>query len=108
MCGTVGALILILVLTLLVIITVRCVFKHCSEGVSKSDDSGKWIDTKSVLIVQCNYLPQTVSETHKEPIEMKKNEVYGISIAALEPERPPQGSVLMSRNICYVTVQDFK
>ena len=41
-------------------------------------------------------------------IEMKENEVYGVSIAALEPERPPQESVLMSRNIRYVTIQKFK
>ena len=49
-----------------------------------------------------------MSKTQNEPIQMKENEVYGVSVAALEPERPPQGSVLMSRNICYVTVQDFK
>ena len=38
---------------------------------------------------------------------MKENEVYGVSIAALEPERSPQESVLMSSNICYATIQDF-
>ena len=49
-----------------------------------------------------------MSKTQNEPIQMKENEVYGVSVAALEPERSPQESVLMSRNICYVTVQDFK
>ena len=46
-----------------------------------------------------------MSKTQNEPIEMKENEVCGVSIAALEPERSPQESVLMSRNICYVKIQ---
>ena len=46
-----------------------------------------------------------MSKTQNEPIEMKENEVYGVSIAALEPERPPQGNVLMSRNINFVMLQ---
>ena len=50
--------------------------------------------------------PQPISETQNEPIEMKENEVYGVAIAAPEPERSPQESVSMRRNICYVT--DFK
>ena len=49
-----------------------------------------------------------MSKTQNEAIEMKENEVYGVSIVTLEPERPPQESVLMSTNICYVTIQDFK
>ena len=53
-------------------------------------------------------ISQAMSKTQNEPIEMKENEVYGVSIAALEPERSPQESVLMSRNLCYVTIRDFK
>ena len=48
--GAVGALVLILIMTLLVVITLKCACKCFLEGVSKSqaDDSGKWINTKSV------------------------------------------------------------
>ena len=108
-CGAAGALILILILTVPVIITLRYAAKCCPKLVSKSDDSGKLNATKSLIIVHYNAnIPQAKSKTQNEPIQMKENEVYGVSIAALESERPSQESVLMSRNICYVTVQDFK
>ena len=41
---------------------------------------------------------------------MKKNEVYGASMAILEAGRQPQipDDTLMSRNVCYATTQHIE
>ena len=52
----------------------------------------------STCIVNHNY-------DHKD-IEMKKNEVYGVSMAAGQPQI--QDNTLMSKNVCYVTTQHME
>ena len=46
-------------------------------------------------------------------IEMKENEIYGVSMAALQAKRqqplmPDVDDALMSRNVCYATTQHME
>jgi hypothetical protein len=53
----------------------------------------------------------SISNPKDQDIEMKENEVYGVSMATLQAERrQPQmpDDVLMSRNVCYATTQHME
>ena len=65
MCGSVGALFLILLLTILVITTLKCTSEHCSERVSKSDDSGKLVGTKLVFFYWQLHLTSHIKDTKR-------------------------------------------
>ena len=45
-------------------------------------------------------IPKAPSETQKETIEMKKNEVYGIPMFTTKSGTPLQEGIPVSRNMC--------
>ena len=71
-----------------------------------------WVSSNDCnLVCRLRTIPHNIGDHSQivEDIEMKENEVYGVSMETVRAGRPQmQDDALMSRNVCYVTTQHME